>query len=73
MNKTQLEFVMTLLNITAINRRLAICHVIINGSSAYAAELFGDLPRNTIKRDCTKCSDKWAECLRIAKFVSGNL
>jgi hypothetical protein len=73
MNKKQLNFVMDLLNITALNRRQAIENVIINGDSAYSAELFADLPKNTLKRDAVKCSKKWGECLEIAKFVNGSL
>ena len=73
MNRTQLNFVMDLLGFTAINRRLAIEHVIIHGDSAYAAELFGDLPKNTINRDCIKCALKWDECLKIALFVRENV
>ena len=73
MNKTQLDFVMDLLNITAINRREGISQVIINGDTAYSVELFGSLPKNTISRDAIKCSKKWGECLDITKFVSNNL
>jgi len=69
MNKEQLNFVMDLLNIIALNRRQAIQGVIINGDSAYSVELFGDLPKNTINRDALRCSKKWNECLRIAIFV----
>jgi len=73
MNKKQLNFVMDLLGFTALNRRLAIENVIINDDSAYSAEIFGGLPKNTIRRDCVKCCEKWSECLEIASFVRGNI
>lgn len=73
MNKKQLNFVMDLLKITAINKRQAITDIITNGDSAYSVELFYSLPKNTINRDAIKCSKKWGECLEITEFVSDNL
>lgn len=64
---------MDLLGFTAINRREAIKQVIIDEASAYSAELFGSLPKNTIRRDCVKCCEKWTECLEIANFVRENI
>lgn len=73
MNKKQLNFVMDLLNITALNRRQGIESVIVNGDSAYSVELFGNLQKNTINRDALRCSKKWSECLKIALFVKSEI
>lgn len=69
MKEDQLIFIMDLLGITATNKRDAIKCVILNGDSAYSCEIFYSVPKNTLNRDCIKCSEKWGECLKVFEFV----
>ena len=70
MNKPQLNYVMDLLNITAINRRSALENIILHDDTAYSVELFYSLPKNTMNREAIKCSKKWGECLDITMNVN---
>lgn len=69
MNAEQLNYIMDLLKITAINKRSALQNIIVNGDSAYSVELFYSLPKNTMNREAAKCSKKWSECLSITDNV----
>lgn len=73
MKKDQLIFVMSLLGITAINKQEAIKCVILNGDSAYSCEIFYSIPKNTLKRDCLKCNQKWDECMDVFEFVKKSI
>ena len=72
MKKNQLDYVMRLLGFESKDRMAAISSVVLNNVSSYRAEIIYNQPKNTIKRDCLKCSEKWAECLDITEFVSSS-